>query len=84
MQKAEMQELFGLQKEGMRMGFAKVCYNCTERHYLCQATCERYKLAKEKHDAEQAVIKAERAKQNSIDNFVIEAKIKAKKRRGDR
>ena len=84
MQKAEMQELFGLQKEGLRMGFAKVCYNCTERHYLCHSTCERHKRAKEKHDAEQAEIRMRRDKERRADNTIITLKENAKTRRGDR
>ena len=62
----------------------KCCYQCQERHYLCQATCERHKRAKEKHDAEQAIIKAERAKMNDVAGFFAGPRIKAKKRRRDR
>lgn len=66
------------------MGFAKVCYHCTEQHYLCHATCERYKMAKEKHDAEQAEIRMRRDKERRADNTIITLKENAKKRRGDR
>lgn len=62
----------------------KCCLGCTERHYLCHSTCERHKLAKAKHDAEQAVIRTERAKLNDVDGFFVEAKIRTIKRRGDR
>jgi hypothetical protein len=84
MYKAEMQELFAKQKEGVRMAQDKGCYGCEDRHYLCHSTCDRHKRAKEKHDAEQAVIKAERAKLNDVDGLFADAAFKAIKRRRDR
>ncbi len=62
----------------------KGCYGRTERHYLCHSTCDRHKRAKEKHDAEQAVIRAERAKLNDVDGLFADAAFKAVKRRRDR
>jgi hypothetical protein len=66
------------------MNADKCCLGCTERHYLCHATCERHKRAKEKHDAAQAEIRMRRDKERRADNTIITLKENAKKRRGDR
>ena len=79
-----MQELFGLQKEGMRMAQDKGCYGCEERKAGCHSACEKYKEWKAKHDKQQVVIRSERAKLNDVEGLFAEPRIKAKKRRGDR
>jgi hypothetical protein len=84
MQKAEMQELFGLQKEGVRMAQDKGCYGCEERKAGRHSTCEKYKEWKEEHDARQAEIRMRRDKERRADNTIITLKENAKKRRGDR
>lgn len=84
MYKTEMQELFAEQKEGMRMAQDKGCYGCEERKAGCHSTCEKYKEWKEKHDEQQVVIKAERAKLNDLDGLFADAAFKAIKRRRDR
>lgn len=66
------------------MADKKCCFGCTERHYLCWSSCGRHKDAKAERDAEQAVIRTERAKLNDVDGFFVEAKIKTIKRMRDR
>lgn len=84
MYKAEMQELFAKQKEGMRMAAKVGCYGCEERKAGCHSNCEKYKEWKAKHDEQQVVIKKERAKLNDVDGLFADAAFKAIKRRRDR
>ena len=41
------------------------CFGCQERHAGCHAECENYGEYKEKHDAEVALIRQQRQKENA-------------------
>lgn len=53
------------------------CYNCPDRHKLCWADCEKYKVWREKRDVE---LQARRDSHNE-NNLIMGMVLKRKKRR---
>ena len=56
------------------------CYKCEKRKPHCHSTCPEHRERKEKHDAEQAAIRAAKDKEREIESVSVAGKIKALKR----
>lgn len=65
-----------------RIQLSPPCKNCEERHKLCWSECEKYKEWKTEHDEAKADIYKDKYNRLSLDNFQIEGRNKALKKRG--
>ena len=56
--------------------------DCPRRKSGCQVSCEDYKTAKAKDEAEKLEIRRKKAKEHLLDDFAVESLLNSRKRNG--